>query len=125
MFIPKGIRIWLIVSAIIVIYDASYVLLRPLSMRGGKLFSIFFPYELYTQYDTLYANLTDSFVVIQSWLNIVEAALLFIAVYLSNSTCIIKNLSGAILSIVTSAFVYWKTVIFLIYDKDYLTPKVA
>ncbi len=63
--------VWLVASSLIVIYDASYVLQRPASMEGGKLFPYFSPYALYIQYDTLYGDLKDSFVVIQSWLNLI------------------------------------------------------
>ena len=56
MYIPKGIYLWLIISSIIVIYDASYILLRPRSLSGGDLELIFSPYQLYIQYDTLYGN---------------------------------------------------------------------
>lgn len=69
--IPKWITVWLFVSSFVVLYDASYVLLRPATMRGGPLFHIYSPYDLYIKFDTLYGNLTDSFVVIQSWLNLV------------------------------------------------------
>lgn len=71
MYIPKPLYIWLILSSFVVIYDASYVLLRPDTMVGGKYFQYFSAYDLYIKFDTLYGNLTDSFVVIQSWLNLV------------------------------------------------------
>jgi len=124
MFVPKPLYLWLVLSAIIVIFDALYVLLRPETLRGGKYFNIFAPYEMYVKFDTLYGNNTDSFVVIQSWLNLIEAALLFIGVFLSLSSCLGKKLWGAILLIITSAFVFWKTVIFVWYDHDWTTPDV-
>lgn len=64
---------------------------------------------------------TDSFVIIQSWLNIAEAVISFLAVFLCLSSCKIKNGVGAILCLVVSAFVFWKTVIFVWYDHDWLT----
>lgn len=124
MFVPNSLYIWLILSALIVLYDAAYVLLRPDSVRGGKYFHIFSGYDIYIKYDTLYAENNDSFVVIQSWLNIVEAILLLISVFLSLSSNLIFKIRGAFLVIVTSGFVFWKTVIFLIYDKDFITPAV-
>lgn len=125
MFVPKPLYAWLLLSAVIVLFDATYVLLRPETLRGGKYFSIFAPYEMYIKFDTLYGANSDSFVVIQSWLNIVEAVLLFIAIFLSTRTCLIKQVCGGLLSIVTSAFVFWKTVIFLWYDRDFTTPAVG
>jgi hypothetical protein len=121
MFVSKALLVWLFVSAVIVIFDAFYVINRPDTMRGGKYFDYFQPYEIYIKFDTMYALNNDTFVVIQSWLNLVESALLFISVYLSLSSCLGKKLWGAFLSIITSTMVFWKTVIFLIYDKDFIT----
>ena len=124
MFVPKWLNIWLVLSSLIVIFDASYVLLRPASMRGGHLFPYFSPYELYIQFDTLYGNLTDSFVVIQSWLNLVEVSLILLAVALSLSSCIIKKLVSALIVLTASAFVFWKTVIYILYSHDFTTDAV-
>lgn len=54
MYVSKPLYAWFVLSAVIVIFDASYVLLRPESLRGGKYFNIFSPYELYIKHDTLY-----------------------------------------------------------------------
>ena len=35
MYVSKGIYLWLVLSSLIVIFDAAYVLLRPLSLKGG------------------------------------------------------------------------------------------
>ena len=71
MYISKGVYLWLIVSSLIVIYDASYVLLRPHSLKGGKYEHIYQPYQLYIKFDTLYGDNQDPFNIIQSWLNLV------------------------------------------------------
>jgi hypothetical protein len=125
MFVPKPLYLWLFLSAVIVLFDAAYVLLRPDTLQGGKYFSIFAPYDIYIKFDTLYAANTDSFVVIQSWLNIVEALLLFLAIFLSTRARLSSQFWGGLLVIVASAFVFWKTVIFLWYDTDFTTPAVA
>lgn len=124
MFVPKWLTIWLVLSSLIVIFDASYVLLRPATMRGGDLFPYFSPYALYIQFDTLYGNLTDSFVVIQSWLNLVEVSLILFAVALSLSSCIIKKLVSALIVLTASAFVFWKTVIYIWYSHDFTSEAV-
>lgn len=121
-FIPGWLMIWLVASSLIVIYDASYVLQRPASMEGGPLFHIYSPYALYIQFDTLYGNLKDSFVVIQSWLNLVEVTLALSAVLLSFSSCSVKQLISGLIVVVGSAFIFWKTVIYLWYDHQFLTP---
>jgi hypothetical protein len=124
MFVHKALYVWLVLSSLIVIYDASYVLLRPDSMLGGKLFGFFSAYDLYIKFDTLYGNLTDSFVVIQSWLNLIEVTLILAAVGLSLSRCSTKKLVGALVIIVGSAFVFWKTVIYMCYSHDFTTQAV-
>lgn len=124
MFIPKWLNVWLVVSSLVVIYDASYVLLRPATMEGGELFRYFSGYALYIKYDTLYGNLTDSFVVIQSWLNLVEVSLILAAVLLSLSACPIKKLVSALVVLASSAFVFWKTVIYVLYSHDFTTEAV-
>lgn len=86
MYIPKALYLWLVLSAIIVIYDAAFIILRPATLKGGSLYHIYWPYEAYLEFDTLYANMNDSFVVIQSWLNIVEAVFLMLGVGLSISS---------------------------------------
>ena len=35
MYIAKGIYLWLVISSVIVLFDAAYVLLRPDSLKGG------------------------------------------------------------------------------------------
>jgi hypothetical protein len=124
MFIPKWLNVWLVVSSLVVLYDASYVLLRPASMVGGHLFRFFSAYDLYIKYDTLYGHLTDSFVVIQSWLNLVEVSLILAAVGLSLSSCPIKKLVSALVILTSSAFVFWKTVIYVLYSHDFTTDAV-
>ncbi len=121
MFVPKSILLWIFVSNIIVCFDAFFVLNRPDTLKGGKYYNIFKLYENYYQYDTLYNMNNDSFVIIQSWLNIAEAVISFVAVFLCLSSCKIKNGVGAILCLIVSAFVFWKTVIFVWYDHDWLT----
>lgn len=124
MFVPRWLNIWLFVSSLVVIYDASYVLLRPASMLAGELFRYFSAYDLYIKYDTLYGNLTDSFVVIQSWLNLVEISLILISLALSLSSCVIKKLVSALVILVASSFVFWKTVIYILYSHDHTTAAV-
>ena len=82
MYISRFFIFWLALSGVIVIYDACFVLLRPETLPGGKYEFIYSPYQLYIKYDTLYGNMQDSFVVIQSQLNLVEVLMSFVAVYL-------------------------------------------
>ena len=123
MFLSKFNYIWLIVSATIVIWDASYVLLRPHSLKGGIYEQYYAPYQIYIKYDTLYAGNNDLFVVIQSWLNVAEILLSYLAVILSMRSCVGSKAKGAIVAVVASAFTFWKTVIYLWYVHPHLTPE--
>ena len=121
MYISKAIIFWLVVSSIIVYFDAFYVLMRPETLAGGKYYHIFKPYELYVQFDTLYGMNNDSFVIIQSWLNIFESTLTLIGVVLAISSCQIKQILGGVLCLISSTMIFWKTIIFVWYDRDWLT----
>lgn len=69
--VPAWLPAWLALSGLIVIYDASYCLLRPRSMPGGDLFHVFKPYKLYGEADQLYGTLgwkhNDGFCSAQVW----------------------------------------------------------
>lgn len=123
MFVPKGILLWIFFSGIIVLFDAFFVINRPETLKGGKYYSIFKPYENYYKFDTLYNMNDDSFVVIQSWLNVVEVVLSYIGLLLSLSSCQGKKLVGAFIALIFNAFIFWKTVIFVWYDHDWLSAE--
>lgn len=119
--IPGFLKFWFFVSALIVFFDASFILQRPETLKGGSLYKFYHPYDNYVIYDTLYADLKDSFVVIQSWLNIVEGVSLLLAVFMSFSNKISTQLWSGVIAIIASTCVFWKTVIFVWYDHDWST----
>lgn len=121
MFIPTGIYFWLVIGSIIVYFDAFYVIMRPETLPGGKYHWLFAPYELYVQFDTLYGMNKDSFVMIQSYLNIFESTFCLLGVLISLSSCRVKQAIGAFMCLIASVMVFWKTIIFVWYDKDWLT----
>ncbi|KAK0522436.1 hypothetical protein OC835_006570 [Tilletia horrida] len=73
------ITVWLIVSSLLVMWDCGYMLLRPHSMKGGKLFPLWAPYELYGTIDKIYGldawNAKEGFPTAQSQMNIPETIL--------------------------------------------------
>jgi hypothetical protein len=85
------------------------------------LYKYYFPYDNYIIYDTLYSDLEDQFVVIQSWLNIVEGVFLLIGVLMSFSKSVSVKLWSALILVIASTCVFWKTVIFVWYDHDWAT----
>lgn len=120
-FIPGFLKFWFFVSSLVVFFDASFVIQRPETMKGGELYKYYFPYDNYVVYDTLYSDLKDSFVVIQSWLNVVEGVALLVAFGLSYLQCVKIKLWSALIGVVASTCVFWKTVIFVWYDHDFST----
>ncbi|KAK0726735.1 hypothetical protein B0T26DRAFT_101656 [Lasiosphaeria miniovina] len=72
--------VWLGVTLPLVIYDTTYVLLRPLTMEGGSLhWPLFVPYEMYGDVDHVYGwpafERHDGFTGAQSFMNVVETAM--------------------------------------------------
>ncbi|OJD25697.1 hypothetical protein ACJ73_02928 [Blastomyces percursus] len=72
------VTLWLCISVPVVLWDASYVLLRPHSMPGGSLHYIWSPYALYGTIDYIYGwpswNNRNGFTGAQSLMNLVETA---------------------------------------------------
>lgn len=120
MFVSKIFRIWLVISAFVVLWDAGFILLRPHTLPGGKYHSFWKPYAKYIQLDTLYNDEKDIFVRVQSVFNIFEAFLTFLA---SMMLCI-KNVklqvAGSVLALIVSCFTYWKTCIYFFYDEGFI-----
>ena len=98
---------WFILSAAIVIIDASFVVMRPASMNATTL-----PHSLwvtYSKHDKRYASMEDAFVVVQSYLNFFEVGLQLLAVLLSLlSVSGLANKIGLVVSVMT----IYKTVIY-------------
>ncbi|CAD6886263.1 unnamed protein product, partial [Tilletia controversa] len=83
---PTWITIWLAVSSILVMWDCGYMLLRPHSMKGGKYFTLWAPYELYGTIDKIYGvdafTAKEGFPAAQSVMNIPETILNYIYVFI-------------------------------------------
>ncbi|KAK0549057.1 hypothetical protein OC845_003318, partial [Tilletia horrida] len=82
--------LWLALSSILVMWDCGYMLLRPHSMKGGKWFAPWTPYELYGTIDKIYGldafNAREGFPAAQSWMNIPETILNYLYVFIVTST---------------------------------------
>eukprot|EP01102_Stenamoeba_stenopodia_P010097 TRINITY_DN3002_c0_g1_i1.p1 TRINITY_DN3002_c0_g1~~TRINITY_DN3002_c0_g1_i1.p1 ORF type:complete len:204 (+),score=42.64 TRINITY_DN3002_c0_g1_i1:70-612(+) len=98
--LPSWAYWWFYISFPIVIWDASYVLTRPHSMHGGSLNAIFSPYELYITADRRYADITDGFVIGQSWLNLIEVLLgVFACLRRGTPSALVLGYSSALMSL--------------------------
>eukprot|EP00048_Salpingoeca_helianthica_P023066 m.22040 g.22040 ORF g.22040 m.22040 type:complete len:175 (-) comp8217_c0_seq1:49-573(-) len=84
--LPTWVVVWIQVSILIVLWDASFVLLRPLSMEGGPYEAIYAPYKKYITVDKMYGHMeedgTKFFIVAQSIVNLVEVTFLQISIFL-------------------------------------------
>jgi hypothetical protein len=114
-----GVRVWLLVSLVIVVIDCVYLLQRPHTMAGGAFGHLFPQYAIYIKYDRLYADLEDRFVVIMSWMNLPELALQLLAVVLSYRR---GQRAASVVLIICSTMTFWKTVLYMWYDMAFLTP---
>ncbi|KAK2629023.1 hypothetical protein QTJ16_002126 [Diplocarpon rosae] len=85
---PSNLAIgWLFVSLPLVIWDAAYVMLRPLSMPGGSLhWPLWAPYERYGKVDYIYGWKAfyeqNGFTAAQTALNIVETLMYMYYLYI-------------------------------------------
>ena len=120
MFVPKGLLLWLLISNIIICIDVTFIFNRPESLMGGQYEHIYWPYQLYYRFDKLFDMNHDPFVVIICWMNLVEAAFAFVGIGLCLAADRGSNLAEALICLLASVMVFWKTVIFLWYDRDWL-----
>ena len=58
-YFPKWVSVWLCITTLIVLWDASFVLNRPASFTN----MIWYPYRDYVKIDMLYGDMEDAFVV--------------------------------------------------------------
>ncbi|GAX79822.1 hypothetical protein CEUSTIGMA_g7262.t1 [Chlamydomonas eustigma] len=116
--VPIWIKFWMGISGFVVLYDAGYVLMRPRSMPGGDLFSIWSPYELYARVDKLYSREAmlagDGFNKAQSILNLAEVSLHFLSLYLWSKPRLQSQ--GDVLAFGSQLMTLWKTVLYWLND---------
>jgi hypothetical protein len=124
MLIPWPVYLWLLFSSACILFDFFYIYLRPLSFRYNPYEWTFEPYQLYQFFDTLKINMEDRFLVIQSYLNLVEAALMLLTALVALLPFRrLKYVCGIIMLALVSC-VFWKTVIYLVYDRNFITVSV-
>lgn len=70
---PQWVAFWLILSSVICLWDASFVLLRPASFE----MLLWAPYSEYAKVDTIYGDVKDTFLWSLSIMNLVEVGLNF------------------------------------------------
>jgi hypothetical protein len=98
---PSNLSIlWLIISLPLVLWDTGYVLLRPHSMPGGSLHSLWTPYALYGTIDYIYGwpayNSHNGFTAAQATMNIAETVLYIWYLWLIYASGENKVISGRV-----------------------------
>ena len=112
--IPTWMLSWLLISSLLVVYDAAFVLTRPASFPKGSLHWLFFPYDSYVQYDPVYLDVHDTFGIAQAWINLLEVAVILLALVL---TRVLPSSSVPhILLVIATSSTLFKTLLYFTYD---------
>jgi hypothetical protein len=111
--LPRWIRIWFLISLPVLVWDVTFVLLRPLSMAGGSLSSLWIPYRTYITVDLGYGDLDNGFVWAQAIMTAGEIAIALAALVLDRR----RRLASATLLVFTvSVLTAAKTVLILLIE---------
>ncbi|KAK9476633.1 hypothetical protein V1514DRAFT_336144 [Lipomyces japonicus] len=119
-FKPKPfITFWFVLSNLIVLWDATYVLSRPHSMPGGKWHALWKPYALYAEIDYVYGfpayEEKDGFPSAQAFMTLVEAFFNWIYVYTSYfSTNQSTRITGALIGFASATSCFSKTTLYML-----------
>jgi len=104
---------WMIVSSVVVIWDASFCLMRPRSFPGGDLHWLWKPYAKYIEVDYVYGikayENKDGFTNAQSVMNLVESALNFLYVYYAN---VVDHPAAPLFGIIGTSCTLSKTILY-------------
>ncbi|KEG11600.1 hypothetical protein DQ04_02451020 [Trypanosoma grayi] len=109
-------QFWLLLTAPVVLIDAVFVLTRaaspdePHPLANTPPFSF---WELYATYDRRYGPNDDAFVVVQSWLNLLEIVLGVFSVVLTWKGDACRSVK---LALIVSVMTAYKTVLYLALD---------
>ncbi|KAI9509906.1 hypothetical protein F5148DRAFT_1275021 [Russula earlei] len=104
---------WFLLSAPVIIWDASYCLMRPRSMIGGDLHWIWKPYGKYQEVDDIYGVKAlienNGFTNAQAFLNLIETALNLFYLYLAH---VAEYPSASVVGFASAVMTLSKTVLY-------------
>ncbi|KAI1727515.1 emopamil binding protein [Ditylenchus destructor] len=109
MYLPFWIKVWLGMSAAICTVDVAYTILRPASLRGGSLESLFSLWHIYADVDLRYAAPNDLLTHTTGRLMSIEIVMNVVALALDAQ----RSKHAVLTAFTSTAFVLWKTVIYL------------
>jgi len=110
---PIWISLWFLLTTPIILWDASYVFMRPRSFEGGDLHWLWKPYAIYQNVDLVYGvkafEAGDGFNGAQSFMNIIETACNLYYLYLAH---IAGSQSAAVVGFGAATMTLSKTVLY-------------
>ncbi|KHN80330.1 hypothetical protein Tcan_06506 [Toxocara canis] len=107
---PLWIEIWLSVSTILCTLDVVYTMLRPITLRGGQLGTLYELWNVYSDVDLRYADKNDVVTMATGRVMIIEIIMNIAALIMAR-----RDSRHAVLTAFTSsAFVFWKTLIYMV-----------
>ena len=113
--LPSWAPYWLVISALLMLMDCLFLLLRPHSFPGGRYHAYFTAYDTYTRYDPTYLDMHDAFINAQNVINLVELSLSLLALPLYYYTTSARPLAAYIV-VLLSVSECSKTVLFFLYS---------
>lgn len=113
--LPKWVLAWLIVDIFIILWDSSFVLLRPASLPGGKLGHFWtlpngFGYATYIRADRMYGDVNNAWSWAQSIGNMLEISFQLYAILLAFRRC----RSAVFWTFAVSLCTFFKTVLYFL-----------
>ncbi|CAG5117263.1 unnamed protein product [Candidula unifasciata] len=111
------ILIWFYITAIICTWDATFIMMRPYSLPGGSLASLWYLYKYYVTVDQRYMDTSDAFVFAQSLLNYVEVVFNIITIYMHYRS----SRHTPTLAFTVSVMTMWKTVLYFLMFSELCT----
>lgn len=112
--LPRWVTLWLVISTLVVIWDALFVLLRPASFPGGELgFLWSFAYSIYLEVDLAYADPANLHIAAVAWMSLFEACLVAAALVSDRRG---RGRLAHLLAMVATSLTGAKTMLFFLFE---------
>ncbi|GMS97193.1 hypothetical protein PENTCL1PPCAC_19368, partial [Pristionchus entomophagus] len=107
--LPQWVLYWLKFSTVICTLDVTYMMMRPMTSRGGGWLAVVFEgWNIYADFDYRYADPNDLFTMMTSRVMILELIMNILAIRMNNR----RSRHTVPTAFTTTAFVFWKTVMY-------------
>uniref|UniRef100_A0A914VMR9 G-protein coupled receptors family 1 profile domain-containing protein n=1 Tax=Plectus sambesii TaxID=2011161 RepID=A0A914VMR9_9BILA len=108
--IPLWIEIWLVVSSLLCAADVFYTMMRPHTLRGGHLSSLYLPWHIYSDVDLRYADANDLVTMATGRVMLIEIVMNVVAVILARR----RSPHAIVTTFTTCMLVFWKTFLYMV-----------